>query len=113
MEGLREGKGLQEPGRAGRHLRTRVDHGETGVSVGTSVALGISVAVLMEGSVGVADGRLGIRVFVCEAVGITTPGTVAEGMSEAPGGTRRFCPVCRTVELPRQLARWRSATVIP
>ena len=80
---------------AGRLLRTRVDHGEIGVSegtsvgtpVGTSVGMGISVAVLTGGSVvGVSEGGMNICVAVGVLVGKNTMGWVGEA-SGAQGGT--------------------------
>lgn len=102
-------------GDAGRLLQIRIDHGVVGtsVAVGSSVAVGICVAALIGSSVGVSEHEQGTGLPASVQVGITSKGTVCKGASGAQGGTWSICPVCRRVEVPMQLARWSSATVIP
>jgi hypothetical protein len=100
-------------GRPGRLFQTRIYHGEVGVSVGTSVGTGISVAVSTGCAVAVSEGGINTCVLVGVYVGVTTGGKVGEGAMGAVDGTLSDCPVRRIEEVPRQLARWSSATVTP
>ena len=70
----------------GRLIRTRIAHGETGVSEGISVGTGGSVAVFTGGSVAVSVGGINTIVSVGMMVGITTIGVGVEA-SGAQGGT--------------------------
>jgi hypothetical protein len=58
-------------GKAGRLLQTRNYYGEAGVTMGTSVAMGISVAVSTGAAVAVSLGGINSSVFVHVEVGIT------------------------------------------
>ena len=101
----------------------REDHGEASVSVGTAVATGGCVAVATGGCVAVATGgwvavsvggmNTAVSVGRLVLVGITTPIGVEVGTTCPPGGTYSAWPVCRVVEVPRQLACCNSATVTP
>lgn len=74
----------------------------------------VSVGRLVGGAVvnvaaGVLDGCPGNGVLV----GKIRTGRVGVAGCGSQGGTKINCPVCRRVEAPWQLARWRSATLIP
>ena len=79
-------------------------HGATGNAVAVGASASVSVAAGMRVSVGNLSGGL---------IGKYMNGAVGQAGCGSQGGTYNDCPVCRRVELPRQLARWRSATVIP
>ena len=84
----------QEMGGAGRLLRTGMDHGETGVSMGTSVAGGTGVSVSTGGwvaGIGVSEGGMNtcvsVGVLIDVLVGSTKMGGVDEGATGDQGGT--------------------------
>ena len=87
-----------------------------GVSVGPGVCsawVGVVVAVAVPVGVGVSVGDAGKLVVV--GVGVIVRDGVELGVVVRVGtfGTQRDWPAKIRVELPRQLADWRAATVTP
>ena len=82
--------------------------------ISTHAATENAVAVGASAGVSVAAGmRVSVGKLVCGLIGKNMNGAVGQAGCGSYGGTYNNCTVCRRVELPRQLARWRSATVIP
>jgi hypothetical protein len=98
-----------------RHQGPVGDNVSVGISIGGSVAVGAggSVGILVISSVGVSLGGPISGVSVDAGVIVIAAGKVGEGVCGAQGGTIRFCPTCRNVEYPMQLACWSSVTLIP